>query len=149
MMAREPMAGMNTAQAALGLPGRSRISLRQVLWGLVLAISLPIILVAAGGFYSGYRAEQQAVDLRMQETARALSLLLDREIDKSVLAMRVLSQSPTLANGDFESFYNRVKDVGLADPSWIALFEPSGRVIFNTRVPYGVRLPNSNRQDAL
>jgi len=78
-----------------------------------------------------------------------LSLLLDREIDKSVLAMRVLSQSPTLANGDFESFYNRVKDVGLADPSWIALFEPSGRVIFNTRVPYGVRLPNSNRLDAL
>jgi PAS domain S-box-containing protein len=119
------------------------------LWGLVLAISLPIILVATGGFYSGYRAEQQAIDQRMQDTARALSLLLDREIDKSVLAMRVLSQSPTLAKGDFESFYNRVRDVRLADPSWIALFEPGGRAIFNTRVPYGVRLPDSNRPDVL
>jgi two-component sensor histidine kinase/PAS domain-containing protein len=148
-MAREPMAETNTAQAAMGLPGRARISLRQVLWGLVLAISLPIILVAAGGFYSGYRAEQQAVDQRMQETARALSLLLDSELDKSVLALRVLSQSPTLASGDFEGFYNRVRDVGLADPSWIALFEPSGRTILNTRVPYGVQLPNSNRSDVL
>ncbi|MDF2689393.1 MAG: hypothetical protein K0Q80_2359 [Microvirga sp.] len=144
-MAHEPMAGTS----APGLPERAGISLRQVLWGLVLAISLPIILVAAGGFYSGYRAEQQAVDQRMQETARALSLLLDREIDKSMLAMRVLSQSPTLADGDFEGFYNRVKDVGLAEPSWIALFEPNGRAIFNTRVPYGVRLPDSNRPDVL
>src|SRR3712207_3793093 len=118
-MAQEPMARPNTAQAAMGFPGRVRISLRQVLWGLVLAISLPIILVAAGGFYSGYRAEQQAVDQRMQETARALSLLLDREIDKSVLAMRVLSQSATLARGDFEGFYMRPKDVGMADPSRI------------------------------
>jgi two-component sensor histidine kinase/PAS domain-containing protein len=148
-MAHDTMAGMNSAQAAMGLPGRARISLRQVLWGLVLAISLPIILVAAGGFYSGYRAEQQAVDQRMQETARALSLLLDREIDKSVLATRVLSQSPTLASGDYEGFYKRVKDVRLADPSWVALFEPGGRVIFNTRVPYGVRLPDSNRLDVL
>jgi PAS domain S-box-containing protein len=149
MMAREPMAGTRKAEAARDLPGRARISLRQVLWGLVLAISLPLILVAAGGLYSSYRAEREAIDQRMQESARALSLLLDREIDKSVLALRVLSQSPTLANGDFESFYKRVKDVGLADPSWIALFEPSGRTMFNTRVPYGVRLPNSNRSDVL
>lgn len=130
-------------------PERARTSLRQVLWGLVLAISLPIILVAAGGFYSGYRAEQQAVDQRMQETARAMSLLLDREIDKSVLVMRVLAQSPTIASGDFEAFYSRVKDARLADPFWIALFEPDGRTVFNTRVPYGVRLPDSNRMDVL
>ncbi len=49
MMAREPKAGTTTAEAARDLPGRARTSLRQVLWGLVLAISLPIILVTAGG----------------------------------------------------------------------------------------------------
>ncbi|MBJ6127237.1 sensor histidine kinase [Microvirga splendida] len=148
-MVRESKPGTSAANTAGDLPGRARVSLRQVLWGLVLAISLPIILVAAGGFYSGYKAEQQAIDQRMQETARALSLLLDREIDKSVLAMRVLSQSPTLASGDYEAFYRRVQDVRLADPSWIALFEPDGRTLFNTRVPYGVRLPDSNRLDVL
>ena len=41
--------------------GGARTSLRQVLWGLVLALALPTILVAAAGFYSNYRAEQQAI----------------------------------------------------------------------------------------
>jgi two-component sensor histidine kinase/PAS domain-containing protein len=149
MMAREPKAGTTTAEAARDLPGRARTSLRQVLWGLVLAISLPIILVTAGGFYSSYRAEQKAIDQRMQETARALSLLLDREIEKSVLALRVLSRSPLLSEGDIQRFYAQAQAAGLADPSWIALFEPGGRTIFNTRVPYGVRLPDSNRGDTL
>ncbi len=138
-----------SVRAIRSLSQGARTSLRQVLWGLVLVLALPTILVAAAGLYSGYRAEQQATDLRMQETARALSLLLDREIEKSVLALQVLAHSSSLARGDFEEFYDRAKTSGLEEPSWIALFEPSGRVIFNTRVPYGVKLPNSNRMDAL
>jgi PAS domain S-box-containing protein len=120
-----------------------------VLWGLVFVLALPTILVAAGGLYSSYRAEQQATDLRMQDTARALGLSLDREIEKSVVALQVLAQSSSLARGDFEEFYGRAKTTSLAEPSWIALFEPSGRNLFNTRVPYGVILPNSNRLDVL
>ncbi|MDG2571186.1 cache domain-containing protein, partial [Vibrio parahaemolyticus] len=127
----------------------ARTSLRQVLWGLVLVLALPTMLVAAAGLYSAYRSEQQATDLRMQETARALSLLLDREIEKSVLALQILAHSSSLARGDFEEFYHRAKASGLEEPSWVALFEPGGRAVFNTRVPYGVILPNSNRPDAL
>lgn len=138
-----------SVEAAEGPAGKARISLRQILWGLVFVLALPTILVAAGGLYSSYRAERESVDLRMQDTARALSLLLDREIDKSVLALQVLARSLSLAGGDFEGFYRRAKQAGLADPSWVALFEPGGRTIFNTRVPYGVRLPDSNRPDVL
>jgi PAS domain S-box-containing protein len=123
--------------------------LRQVLWGLVFVLALPTILVAAAGLYSSYQAERQATDLRMQETTRALGLSLDREIEKSVVALQVLAQSSSLARGDFEEFYDRTKTTGLAEPSWIALFEPSGRNLFNTRVPYGVILPNSNRPEVL
>jgi PAS domain S-box-containing protein len=129
--------------------GGARTSLRQVLWGLVLALALPTILVAAAGFYSNYRAEQQAIDLRMTETARASSLSLDREIDKSVLALQILAQSPALAEGNIEGFYRQAKGAALAEPSWIALFEVGGRNLFNTRMPYGIGLPNSNRPDVL
>jgi hypothetical protein len=66
-----------------------------------------------------------------------------------VVALQVLAQSSSLAKGDFEEFYHRAKNTGLAEPSWIALFEPGGRVLFNTLVPYGVILPNSNRPDVL
>lgn len=149
MKGRSGDAGRRTEQPSRDVPEGARTSLRQVLWGLVFVLALPTILVAAAGLYSGYRAEQQAIDLRMQETARALSLLLDREIEKSVVAVQVLAQSTSLARGDLEEFYRRAKNTGLAEPSWIALFEPGGRALFNTRVPYGVTLPNSNRPDVL
>src|SRR4051794_6822049 len=84
----------NPLPARPGFPSGSRTSLRQVLWALVFALTLPAILIAAAGFYSGYRTEQEAMDLRLQETARALSLSLDREIEKSEMALRVLALSP-------------------------------------------------------
>ncbi|WP_230530457.1 sensor histidine kinase [Microvirga roseola] len=142
-------AARTAGQPADKPPGKTRTSLRQVLWGLVLVLALPTVLVAAGGLYSSYRAEQEAIDLRMQDTARALSLLLDREIEKSVLALRILGQSQPLAEGDYEAFYRRAAAANLADSSWIALFEPDGRTIFNTRVPYGVRLPETRRPEVL
>jgi len=138
-----------SVRAIRSLSQGARTSLRQVLWGLVLVLALPTILVAAAGFYSAYQSERQATDLRMQETARALSLLLDREIEKFVVALQVLSRSPSLARGDFEEFYRLAKGTSLVQPSWTVLSEPDGRILFNTRVPYGVTLANSRRPDVL
>jgi len=127
----------------------SRTSLRQVLWGLVFALTLPTILIAASGFYSGYRAEREAMDQRLQETARALSFSLDREIEKSEMALRVLALSPSIPSGDFEGFHRQAREAGLVGPSWVALIEPDGTLRVNTRVPYGKPLPNSTRHAAL
>jgi len=145
----EPGASRTEQGKAGRMTEGARTSLRQVLWGLVFVLVLPTLVIAAAGFYSNYRAEQQAIDLRMQETARALSLSLDREIDKSVLALRVLARSVSLARGEFETFYYQAKEAGFPEPYWIALFEPEGRAILNTMVPYGAALPNSNRAEVL
>jgi len=139
----------HTAPARAALPIRPRTSLRQVLWGLVVALTLPAILIAAAGFYSGYRAEQEAMDRRLQETARALSLSLDREIEKIEMALHVLALSPSIASGDFAGFYRQAREVGLVNPSWIALVETDGSVVFNTRVPYGEPVPASSRPASL
>ncbi|WP_166802507.1 sensor histidine kinase [Microvirga pakistanensis] len=125
----------------------TRTSLRQVLWALVLALTLPAVLIAAAGFYSGYRAEREATDLRLQETARALSLSIDREIETSEMALRVLALSPHIANRDFAAFHKQAQEAGLAAPSWVALIEPGGEVLLNTRVPYGSPLLHSRRED--
>lgn len=126
-----------------------RTSLRQVLLGLVLALALPAILVAAGGLYSGYRAEQQATDLRLQESTRALASSLEREIEKAEAALRILALSPSIRSGDFAAFHQQARDAGLANPSWVALIEPAGRVVLNTRVAYGVAQPDSTRLETL
>lgn len=137
-----------TAPLGKGASAR-RTSLRQVLWGLVFALTLPAILIAAAGFYSSHQAEREATDLRLQETARALSLSLDREIEKSEMALRVLALSPYIVNGNHEGFYRQAKEAGLPSPSWVALIEPDGKVLVNTRLPYHAPSPNSVRHDAL
>jgi PAS domain S-box-containing protein len=132
-----------------GFPIGSQTSLRQVLWGLVFALTLPAILIAAVGFYASYQAEQNATDQRLQETVRALTSSLDREIEKIGTALRVLALSSSIRRGEFAEFYEQASQAGLSNPSWIALMEPDGRTLFNTRFPYGVRLPNSTRTAAL
>lgn len=136
-------------QTRRGFPAGSRTSLRQVLWGLVFALTLPAILIAAVGFYASYRAELNATDQRVQETVRALASSLDREIEKNETALRVLALSSSLRDGDFARFYGLAVQAGLSNPSWIVLTEPNGRVLFNTRFPYGVKLPDSTRAKTL
>jgi two-component sensor histidine kinase len=120
-----------------------------VLWGLVFALTLPAVLTAAAGFYSGYRAERDAMDLRLQETARALGLSLDREIEKSEMALRVLALSPYIASGDFAAFHQQAREAGLADLEWVALVGADGTMRLNTRVPYGSPVPDSIRPETL
>ncbi|MCB5174528.1 sensor histidine kinase [Microvirga lenta] len=138
-----------TTEPGKSSAGRAQTSLRQVLWVLVLALALPAILVAGGGLYSVYRAEQRATDLRLQEITRAMSLSLDREIEKAEAALRVLASSPSIRTGDFAAFHRQAMEAGLAEPAWIALFEPDGKVLLNTRVPYGTPLPDSIRPETI
>jgi len=127
----------------------SSTSLRQVLWALVFVLTLPAVLTAAAGFYSGYRAERETTDLRLQETARALNLSFDREIEKSEMSLRLLALLPHIATGDFAAFYKQAREATLAGPSWVALVEPSGEVRLDTRAPYGSPVPESRREGVL
>jgi PAS domain S-box-containing protein len=127
----------------------ARTSLRQVLWVLALALALPAVLLAAGGLHSVYQAERRATDLRLQETTRALTLSLDREIEKAEIGLRLLTLSPHLRNGDFAAFHRQALEAKLAEPSWVALFEPNGRALLNTRLPYGAPMADSIRIETL
>lgn len=129
--------------------GAPRLSLRHMLWGLVLALVLPAIVIACAGFYSVYQAERQATDLRVQDITRAMTLSLDREIEKTETAMRILASSPLIRSGDFAAFYRQAKEAGLPEPAWVALIDPDGKVLLNTRVAYGTPLPDSIRPDTI
>jgi len=148
-MTKRSRAATGEEPPAGDLSSKRRTSLRQVLWGLVVALALPAVLVAGGGLYSSYRAEQQGMDLRLRETTRALALSLEREIGKSETALRVLSLSAHIRNGDLAAFHQQAREANLANPSWIALFDRGGQVLLNTRVPYGAPLQDSARLETL
>ena len=141
ILAPDPVAGSGSRMASL--------SLRRRLWWLVVAFSLPTLGLAAAGLYSAYQSETRATDLRARETTRAVLQTLDREIEKSEVGLRVLALSPSLRSGDFAAFYKQALDANLADPAWIALIEPGGKILLNTRVPYGTALPDSTRSETL
>jgi two-component sensor histidine kinase/PAS domain-containing protein len=147
MTAAEAAAPAVTARGS-DRPVRSA-SLRRRLWALVLALALPAIGLAAAGLYATYRAERDSIALRLRETTRALAFNLDRELEKTEVGLRVLALSPYLRTGDFAAFHRQALEAKLINPAWISLFEPNGRTVLSTRVPYGTVLPNSTRSETL
>ncbi|MBZ6075799.1 sensor histidine kinase [Microvirga puerhi] len=124
-------------------------SVRQLLWGLVLALAIPTVLVTSAGIYSVYRAEREATDLRLRETTRALALSLDLEIEKAEAALRILAVSPHIESENFAAFHDQLVRTPLPNAIWIALFEPNGRTVVTSRRPFGESLPDSLRPETL
>ncbi len=77
----------------------------------------------------------------MRETARATSLIVDRELKSAQSALRVLATSGHLANGNWKEFYAQAKVANVPGGAWVVLYRENGEQIINTRVPFGEKLP--------
>lgn len=108
---------------------------------LVLAVLVPAVVGAAIGIGYIYREEQKLYRQSMRETARALALVLDREMATREAVLRTLAASPALDNQDFESFHRQAQSVANERNAAILLSDHDGRQIVNTRLPYGASLP--------
>ncbi|CAO3382542.1 PAS domain S-box protein [Azospirillum argentinense] len=127
------------------------MTLRGYLLRLVLVTLVPMLLL--GGMLIGWLVQQQreAVENNMSDTAEALSLIVDRELEATIEALRALSRTDALAADDTAAFYERATLALTQHPSWtsIALIDPSGRQIVNTAVHPGTPLPDAPQRDAL
>lgn len=86
--------------------------------------------------------QQKAIRSEAQSIVREASKLIDNELMRDALALKALSASVILAQGDFASFYKVATKVSEAIPgSAIAVRKPSGETIFNTDFPVGSELP--------
>jgi PAS domain S-box-containing protein len=128
-----------------GIP--RQISLRTQLVILVLGVVLPLFLLAAAMFWRDVQLQRAAVERGMKDTARALSLALDRELGKVQAILETLAASPHLDLGDFKSFFELTRRAAERRKwSWVVLFDRSGQEIINTREPFGASLPNILRE---
>ena len=126
-----------------------RFSLRAHLVLLVLVVALPLIVF--GAFMSLKNIEQQraVVHQGMRDTARALSLAVDREIGTIRAVLETLADSQSLYTGDFESFHQLcVRAMENHRGSWLILFDATGQQLINTLRPYGATLPNPAKPPA-
>jgi len=103
---------------------------------LVLAVLVPAFLVAGAGMVYVYSTAQRANRESLREVAHALALVLDREMAKRETTLRTLADAPSLDAGDLQTFYALAQRVAPPD-SAIILSNAAGRILFNTRAPFG------------
>ncbi|MDB5838246.1 MAG: putative histidine kinase, hybrid [Herminiimonas sp.] len=113
------------------MPIRTRLLL------LVLAILLPAFLAAALGIGYVYSEAQTTNRKTLQETTRALALLLDSDIETREAILLSLADSPALDRGDLATFYHHAQKTAAGREATIVLADAEGHVLLNTAVPFG------------
>ena len=109
---------------------------------LVLAVLLPAFLVAGFGIAFMYEEQQAFHQENMRETARALALVVDKEVARKEALLHAIAASPTLDQEDFEGFYRHVQPIAAERDVAIILHKTNCvDQIVNTRLPYGAPLP--------
>ncbi len=109
---------------------------------LVLAVLAPALLTAALLLVNAYRQERVSISRQMSETARALSLVVDRQIGQDKVLLEALAASPALKAGDWDAFDAQAREATKNSGNWVAVGH-KGVQLDNTHVPRGAALPQS------
>jgi signal transduction histidine kinase len=116
---------------------RRRIPLGVVLSLLVLATTVPLGIFAAGLIRASLGQQRAIVDRQNIEIARAISVAIDQEVDRTIGALNVLS-SFIPSGGDLRDFYETSARIA-PEQHWdaIRLVSAGGTVLMATEVPFG------------
>ena len=136
-----PEEGWIRTFARLRLPTlRSRLIL------LTLVVLIPALATAGFIVYAGYRHDRQEVEKHLQETARALSLVVDRQFGQAEALLWALSTSPQLLEKEYAEFDARARAAIRLPGTWIVVADDRKQVV-NTLLPPGSPLPAIESKD--
>jgi GAF domain-containing protein len=111
---------------------------------------IPPLVVAAVMLVTWQRSARSAAERGLLDTARALSLAVDREVSASIAVLRALAASEHLKAGRLPEFDRFARAVLTGHTTWenVVLFDPSGRQLLNLRLKLEAVLPpTTNRKD--
>ena len=115
---------------------------------MVAAIMLPLILASAYAVNKIWQEEHAAAIASLHKTVEATALIVDRDIQSSMAALRAIGNSEHLQTGNFEAFYAQAKAINSSPDNWTALFEADGTQILNTNVPFAPQ-PATQQKSAM
>jgi PAS domain S-box-containing protein len=129
---------------------RRQDSMRLRLASLVVACVLPLWIAAGFLVYYNYQSRRAITEQRMLETARALTMVVDRELANMQAGLSVLATSPSLVSADLRAFYRQAQAVQEGRPgAYIILVNASAQELANTLHPFGALLPKHSMPDAV
>lgn len=114
---------------------------------LTLAILVPAFFGSAIAVAYVFQEQQEVVRDNLKETARALALVLDKELATREAVLRALAASPALPQADLKSFHQHARSVGDQRDVAIILSDAGGAQLVNTRLPFGAPLPHMLPQE--
>ena len=119
---------------------------RTYLYLMAAAILIPVVLAFWIGVSMLLDWERESRIRRVQETARATALVVDREIAVAEALLRTIAQSESLADENYPRVYRLARRLnGEAGMTWTTLVDEQTRPIFNTLKPYGTALAGTTR----
>jgi signal transduction histidine kinase len=116
-------------------------SIRRQLLILAAVLIVPAALAGTILLAYAYSEERAASALQLQTTARALSIVVDRQLGQAEALLQALATAPALIAGDFETFDKQARLANSIPDSWIVVRDGAGRQLVNTRLPWGAPLP--------
>jgi len=113
---------------------RRNFRLRGILALLVLATTLPLGLFAGLLVLLSWHQQRTLVDRQNVDTARAISIAVDKELESTINALNVLGSLDVLQNRDLRAFNQLALRLIPRQPGWhaVLLVDPSARVLVNT-----------------
>ena len=118
------------------------MKLRTHLFVLTVAAVVPVVLFAAALIVYHAGLERSTVERGMRDTARALVLALDGDLQDIKGGIETLAASRHLDGaGDLRRFYDEATAVSKSFGGWAVLSDTSGRQLLNTSRPFGAPLP--------
>jgi GAF domain-containing protein len=118
-------------------------TIRSQLVLLVLGTVIPVLGFAGISLVVFNKHSREATGLGLVETARALSIAIDRQVVASTSVLQALATSDQLRRGNLKEFDRKARAVLATQPSWqsVVLFSADGRPLINTTRAFGAPLP--------
>lgn len=118
---------------------RHTARLRAVLSVLVLGTAVPLVLFAALLIYNSWEEQIAVVDRQNVDTARAISVTIDKEVERAEAALQVMASLNALNDPDLLRFEAIALRLLAAQPGWrsLLLADPEGNVLFDSAAQPG------------
>ncbi|MDB5817162.1 MAG: chemotaxis protein methyltransferase CheR, partial [Rhizobacter sp.] len=117
-------------------------SLRAYLVMVILVATVPLALFSLHLIQDQVDGDRDDLEQSLRLSSANLSMSIDREIRSSADALTMLSYNEALQIGDVQRFHDRLDRLPNPRPMWneIYLSSPDGRMVLNSRAPFGTKL---------
>src|SRR5215469_17159859 len=125
------------------------LSVRAYMFGLILAVVLPLLAFSAFLVLRSAAHEQEIMANTVRERTQAVAATIDQELSLLRARLFVIAASRHLQSGDLAAFHAQATEVAREHGLNIVLSAPDGQEIINTRVPFGEGLPVTAAYEAI